>query len=133
MATSRSPINKGDTRKSVAARNTNRSRLGGVYDIVGMITMFAGTTADVPPGWLLCDGSEYLQTAYPELYALIGTTFGTAAVSGYFVVPDFRNRVPIHPKSASLVTALAGTFAVDATTASTDHDYYGVYFIIRAY
>ena len=30
------------------------------------------------PVWLLCDGSEYAQTTYPDLYAAIGDIYGTA-------------------------------------------------------
>ncbi len=54
-------------------------------------------------GWLKCDGTQYSQTAYPELYALIGTKFCHKYTSrtdvnytkndckpGYFAVPDYR-------------------------------------------
>lgn len=127
-------VNKGKPSQSVVARNIRDERLSAIYNSVGIVTMFVGTTSDVPPGWLLCDGSEVLQSAYPDLYTLIGTTFGTASKSGYFVLPDFDNRVPIGVlASTGLVTTLGGTFSVDATTASTDHAYLGVYFIIRAY
>ena len=30
------------------------------------------------PVWLLCDGSEYAKTTYPDLYAAIGDIYGTA-------------------------------------------------------
>ena len=47
---------------------------------IGSIIAFAGDT--IPTGWLVCDGSSITQSAYPELYALIGGT-----------LPDFRGRV----------------------------------------
>lgn len=47
---------------------------------IGSIIQFAGTT--IPTGWLECDGSAITQSAYPELYNLIGGT-----------LPDFRGRV----------------------------------------
>lgn len=67
---------------------------------VGMIVSYGGFTTGptspfvAPSGWLACDGTSYLRTgvgAYPELYAVIGTTFG--AVDGaHFSVPDLRGR-----------------------------------------
>lgn len=57
---------------------------------IGVVNPFAGGTA--PTGWLLCDASEVSQTSYPLLYALLGTTWGTAA-SGKFKLPDLRGRV----------------------------------------
>jgi len=48
--------------------------------VIGSIIQFVGTT--IPTGWLECDGSTITQSAYPELYDLIGGT-----------LPDFRGRV----------------------------------------
>lgn len=56
----------------------------------GIVNAFAGNDSLVPNGWLLCDGSQYLQTDYPKLYAVIGNTYG-AASPGYFLVPDYRS------------------------------------------
>lgn len=49
--------------------------------------------------WLLCDGHTVPQANYPELFALIGTTYGPAA-AGNFTLPDFRGNFPL-PVSAS--------------------------------
>ncbi len=55
----------------------------------GMIMAY-GTNTNIPQGWLLCDGSEYLQIGtYSNLYNLLTVTYGTASV-GYFRVPDMR-------------------------------------------
>lgn len=57
---------------------------------VGAITDFAGATA--PSGWLLCFGQSILTTTYPDLFAVIGTTFGS--VDGtHFNLPDYRSKV----------------------------------------
>lgn len=48
--------------------------------VIGSIIQFVGTT--IPTGWLECDGSTITQSAYPELYDLIGGT-----------LPDFRGKV----------------------------------------
>ena len=45
----------------------------------------------VGAGWLLCNGEEYLQSAYPDLFAAIGSAYGSAT-SGHFRVPDLRGR-----------------------------------------
>ena len=42
-----------------------------------------------PPGWLECFGQTLLQSAYPRLYAAIGTIHGTAG-AGTFKLPDWR-------------------------------------------
>lgn len=57
---------------------------------IGSLMPYAGTSA--PQGWLLCDGSEYDQTTYPQLSTICGVKFGTAA-AGNFKVPDLRGRV----------------------------------------
>lgn len=57
----------------------------------GSIVMYGGTSA--PSGYLLCDGSSYLRTTYPDLFSAIGTAYGTAD-STHFNVPDFRGIFP---------------------------------------
>ena len=56
----------------------------------GVIDDFAGSVA--PVGTLLCFGQSLLRADYPELFAVIGTTFG-AADSTHFNIPDIRGRV----------------------------------------
>ena len=43
-------------------------------------------------GRLLCDGSVYLIANYPQLFALIGATYGGDGITT-FAVPDIRGRV----------------------------------------
>lgn len=57
----------------------------------GTITAFGGATA--PAGYLLCDGGIASSTAFPELFAAIGYTYGQ--VGSNFRVPDLRGRVPV--------------------------------------
>jgi microcystin-dependent protein len=55
----------------------------------GTIIAFGG--ANVPAGWLFCDGSTESVTAYPALYSAIGTAWGNANNnSQQFNVPDLR-------------------------------------------
>jgi microcystin-dependent protein len=54
----------------------------------GTIVAFGGATT--PEGWLMCDGTSYLQSTYPDLYLAIGKAFGGDGSN--FNVPDFRGR-----------------------------------------
>lgn len=55
---------------------------------VGAIIMHSSST--VPVGWLICDGTALSRTAYSELFAVIGTTWGSGDGSTTFNIPDFR-------------------------------------------
>ncbi|MFT4036371.1 MAG: tail fiber protein [Patulibacter sp.] len=63
----------------------------------------AGTTvampsaiASIPAGWVLCGGQAVSRTGvYVDLFARIGTTFGTGDGSTTFVLPDLRGRTPV--------------------------------------
>ena len=59
---------------------------------VGTVLPFAGP--NVPTGYFLCDGSSYLRTAYPELFAAIGTLYNLSTDGEeVFRVPDLRELV----------------------------------------
>jgi microcystin-dependent protein len=57
----------------------------------GSVTSFAGSSA--PTGWLLCFGQSLSRSTYADLYAVIGTTYGSVNGSS-FNVPDMRGRIP---------------------------------------
>lgn len=58
------------------------------WGFAGMVVPFAGTANKVPPHWLLCDGSEYNASEYPNLFEVIGYKYGGSG--GKFKVPDYR-------------------------------------------
>ena len=63
---------------------------------VGAIFPFAGTT--LPEGYLLCDGSEKQRVKYPDLFNVIGFTYGDPSLLlglGTFKLPDLRGRFPL--------------------------------------
>jgi len=68
----------------------------------------AGAVSKIPTRMLLCDGSSYLRTTYPALFAAIGTSFGSADGNS-FNVPDFRGR---------FLRGVTGASANDPDTAS---------------
>lgn len=52
-------------------------------------------TANVPKGFLLCDGAEYSRTEYVELFEAIGTVYGEGDGETTFNVPNLSTRVPV--------------------------------------
>ena len=55
---------------------------------IGSIIPYGGATA--PAGWFICDGTELVRSTYPELFAVIGTSFGTPSDNTKFKLPDLR-------------------------------------------
>lgn len=60
--------------------------------VIGEIVTYAGDT-NPNPNWLECDGSEVAQDDYPDLYTIIGDTYGSAG-TGNFKLPDLRGMSP---------------------------------------
>ena len=75
----------------------NAANLNATINLTGFIQMYAGSTA--PTGWLMCDGSAVSRTTYADLYAVIGTTYGSGDGSTTFNLPDLRGRVAVGYKS----------------------------------
>ena len=83
--------------------------LGGITAIVpvGTIIPYAGIINDVdiplPGGWLVCDGSNYLISAYQTLFKRIAYSFKPKGdvdeeegiADQFFAVPDMRGRFPL--------------------------------------
>jgi microcystin-dependent protein len=57
----------------------------------GVIAQFAGAAA--PNGYLLCQGQTLSTTAYANLFATIGYTYGGGGTS--FKIPDLQSRIPV--------------------------------------
>jgi len=92
----------------------NVAQLGGALP-AGFIGMYG---SDVAPSaaWLLCDGAAYSRTAYPNLFAAIGTSYGAGDGATTFNVPDLNSRFPFG--------ASAGTTggSNDAVVVSHEHE-----------
>lgn len=74
----------------------------GVCRVIGEIIAFAGSTSP-DPAWLVCDGASLLRTDYPDLFTVIGTTYG--AVDGaHFNIPDLQGRSPAGTGTGSGLT-----------------------------
>jgi microcystin-dependent protein len=84
----------------------------------GCVMPFAGATA--PSSWLLCYGQAVSRTAYSDLFAAIGTTYGAGDGSTTFNLPDMRGRVAagkddMGGSAANRITS-GGQAAINGTT-----------------
>lgn len=73
-------------------------------------TMIWHMTGDIPDRWLECDGSGHLIADYPELYAVLGSTYGSGG--GFFGVPSMSGRSPY---------GVTGTINVGDTAGALTH------------
>lgn len=68
--------------------------------------MYAGSVA--PSGFLMCDGSVVSRTDYADLFAAIGTTYGSGDGSTTFGLPDLSGRVVIGVSSTHALSSTGG-------------------------
>jgi microcystin-dependent protein len=89
------------------------------YD-VGDIKWSASPIAPVDTNWLLCDGTSYVRTDYPDLFTAIGTAYGSADGT-HFNVPDLQGRVVVNAGSGAGLTprALAQNFGEETHQLTT--------------
>lgn len=59
---------------------------------IGTILPFSGTT--IPDGYLSCNGSSLLRTDYPDLFNVIGTTYGSVD-NTHFNLPNIQGKIPV--------------------------------------
>ena len=107
--------NYGKLREKVSTLENNLktvdSKIGSTVESLckaeaGFIKIFGG--GKVPDGFLLCNGSSYSRTAYPELFAAIGITFGAGDGSTTFNVPNLATRVPVGKGTGYALGATGG-------------------------
>lgn len=91
-------IQNGENKKIKASKVGTGQAGGGDTLPIGAILPFSSDT--VPNGWLLCDGSSFSVTSYPELFDVIGTTYGYDDDRNP-KLPDLRGRVAVGKKDAT--------------------------------
>jgi microcystin-dependent protein len=52
---------------------------------VGAIISYGGKANSFPAGWMVCNGANFNQAQYPELYAALGNSNTLPNLSGYFL------------------------------------------------
>ena len=77
----------------------------------GEIRIWAGAAADIPDGYLLCDGSAVSRTQYTALYQTIGDTYGAGDGSTTFNLPDLRDAFPMGASTTSPIGTTGGEAA----------------------
>lgn len=77
--------------ESRAVRNSNAQYLLGMLKDYGFIFDFAGTEA--PEGFAFCDGRSLSKSEYPDLFDVIGYTYGGSGDN--YNLPDLRERVTV--------------------------------------
>lgn len=60
---------------------------------IGTILPFTGSSSELPTGYMLCDGAELNRTDYSDLFAVIGTSFGSGNGSSTFNLPNLKGKV----------------------------------------
>lgn len=93
---------------------------------VGAIMWFGGSSA--PTAWLLCDGSAVSRSTYANLFAVVGTTYGSGNGSTTFNLPSISSTTGAYyirfttsvgvVSSTALATAPVGTMFDWPTTSS---------------
>lgn len=69
------------------------TQVTGTQPYIGEIMLVGWNFAT--PGWLICNGTLVSISDYPDLFQLIGTTYGGNG-STNFALPDLRGRAPKH-------------------------------------
>ena len=83
-----------------------------LFEEIGSIEMYGGDPDELFQHWKICNGQSLSIEEYPDLYAVIGTTFGHT-LSTHFNIPDYRNKFP--RGSSSLTNIYGGSNAVKLT------------------
>lgn len=68
------PLKTGNHGKALRVRKTVDGVLWSGAKAIGDTVVSVNSESRQPPEWLECDGSSFSSSAYPELYAVLGTT-----------------------------------------------------------
>jgi len=88
---------------------------------VGLVMMWGAAAPPSNGKWLLCDGAPLQTATYPELFAVIGYTWGGSG--GSFNAPNMGGKFPLGPDATHAVGATGGSAnsSLPAHTHSIDH------------
>ena len=98
---------------------------GGIQQTVrtGMIIPYDGSSA--PSGWLKCDGSAKSRTTYADLFAVIGTTYGSGDGSTTFNLPSANDFPSGYPSTSYSSVTLGSSGTVYTATKNGWYSMYG--------
>jgi prepilin-type processing-associated H-X9-DG protein len=96
---------------------------------IGAILPFAGNVTQPPANYLFCDGSNYQQSTYPLLFAVIGGlwTPSSGIGTGTFNVPNMNGRSPVGSGTGNynIITAASPTGVVGSMVPLVAGQYIG--------
>lgn len=90
---------------SVTATSTQFGVYGGLAP-VGSLIAYASTTA--PAGWLLANGAAVSRSAYSNLFAVLGTSYGVGDGSTTFNLPNLLGRTPVMASTTANIGQTGG-------------------------
>jgi len=78
-------------------------------------TIVPWSDSSVPTGFLECDGSAVSRSTYADLFAIVGTTYGSGDGSTTFNVPDLQDNVAVGKSGTKNLASTGGANTVAAT------------------
>jgi microcystin-dependent protein len=78
-------------------------------------TIVPWSDSSVPSGFLECDGAAVSRGTYADLFAIIGTTYGSGDGSTTFNVPDLQDNVAVGKSGTKNLASTGGANTVTAT------------------
>lgn len=90
---------------------------GGGNAPIGSVMIWHGSTA--PSSYLICDGTTYSKSQYPDLYDALGSDYQLSAEQ--FKVPDFRGLVPIGAGTHQDANSKPKTFTLGTEYGEYEH------------
>ena len=78
-------------------------------------TIVPWSDSSVPSGFLECDGSAVSRSTYADLFAIVGTTYGSGDGSTTFNVPDLQDNVAVGKSGTKNLASTGGTNTVTST------------------
>jgi len=78
-------------------------------------TIVPWSDSSVPTGFLECNGSAVSRSTYADLFAIIGTTYGSGDGSTTFNVPDLQDNVAVGKSGTKNLASTGGANTVTST------------------
>jgi len=78
-------------------------------------TIVPWSDSSIPSGFLECNGSAVSRSTYANLFAIVGTTYGSGDGSTTFNVPDLQDNVPVGKSGTKNVGSTGGANTVTKT------------------
>ena len=75
-------------------------------------TIVPWSSASVPSGFLECNGQAVSRTTYADLFAIVGTTYGSGDGSSTFNVPDLQDNVAVGKSNNKALASTGGANTV---------------------